>query len=106
MDGNYLFPNFPPGPALPKTLQGHSMIENGQEELYVLGGWSSDDDDSGYISKAGYQRAIYRLKCKSGICSWTTMDKQLDLARKSFLAIPIPDSLVNCGNQGTNKTGF
>ena len=69
------------GPALPKRLTGHSMFEV-QGDVFVFGG----EDDTG-----NYQSAIYQFTCSSGICSWSTINQALKVARKDLVAIPVPD---------------
>ena len=85
MKGHYFFTLFfflflTLGPALPKALSGHSMLEI-QGDVFLFGGYGS-----------GYNSAIYQLSCSSGICSWATLNKGLNVARALTLAIPVPDS--------------
>ena len=70
------------GPALPKALSGHSMLEI-QGDVFLLGGGDS------FIV---YNSAIYQLSCSSGICSWATLNQGLKVARTYTVAIPVPDS--------------
>ena len=71
------------GPALPKALQGSSMVELG-ENLYIIGGQTNDG--------SGVQNEIHQLSCFSGLCSWTTLIQQLKVPRGSLVAIPIDDT--------------
>ena len=70
------------GPALPKTLMGHSMVEI-QGDVFLFGG---------YDTVSLYNLAIYQLSCSSGICSWATLNQGLKVARGFTVAIPVPDS--------------
>ena len=68
------------GPALPKDLYHHSMLEI-QGDVFLFGGRDS-----------GYNSAIYQLGCSSGICSWATLNQALTVGRKKAVAILVPDS--------------
>ena len=51
--------------------------------------------------------AIYRLTCSSGICSWSTLNQSLNVARYSAVAIRVPDNFGNfCleGGEGATST--
>ena len=37
---------------------------------------------------------IYELQCLT--CPWEKMEQSLQYARRSFVAIPIPDNLTDC----------
>ena len=50
-------------------------------DAYIFGG-----DDGGYDS------AIYKLTCSSGICSWSTLNQELKVGRYYTVAIPVPDT--------------
>ena len=68
------------GPPLPKALSRFSMLEiNG--DAFVFGGYGG-----------GYNSAIYQLTCSSGICSWSTINQELKVARNRLVAIPVPDT--------------
>ena len=64
---------------MPKALFGHSMLEI-QGDLFVFGGVSS-----------GYQTEIHKMSCLSGVCSWTTINQELKVARGYLVAISVPD---------------
>ena len=86
MKGHYFFTLFfflflTLGPALPKTLYGHSMVEI-QGDVFLFGGAGS----------GGYNSAIYQLSCSSSICSWATLNQALKVGRRYTVAIPVPDS--------------
>ena len=68
------------GPPLPKALSGISIVEI-QGDAFSFGG-----------SGGGYNGAIYQLTCSSGICSWSTLNQELKVARHDTVAIPVPDS--------------
>ena len=68
------------GPALPKTLYGHSMVEI-HGDAFVFGGYPYP-----------YNSAIYKITCSSGICSWSTLNQELKVARYWTVAIPVPDT--------------
>jgi hypothetical protein len=70
------------GPELPKTLAGHSMVEI-HGDVFTFGGFYNGVD--------GYNSAIYRFTCSSGICSWSTINQELKVARSNIVAIPVPD---------------
>ena len=69
---------------MPKTLYGHSILEI-QGDLFVFGGYSSD----GY----SYQTEIHKMSCLSEVCSWTTINQELKVARLYLVAISVPDYL-------------
>ena len=68
------------GPPLPKALEGPSVVEI-QGDAFLFGG-----------SGGGYNSAIYQLTCSSGICSWSTLNQELKVARYYTVAIPVPDT--------------
>ena len=70
------------GPPLPKALQGVSMLEI-HGDAFIYGGFGGD-----YNSHS----VIYQLTCSSGICSVSTINQELKVARYNAVAIPVPDS--------------
>ena len=74
------------GPALPKTLYGHSSLTKGNN-LYILGGLSS----SGEWSESSYQLSIYQLSCTNGEFTWEEMNEKLQTARYWFVADFVPN---------------
>jgi hypothetical protein len=70
------------GPPLPKALYGFSMLEI-HGDVYLFGG-----EDNGY----NHNSAIYQLTCSSGICSWSTLNQELKVAREGTVAISVPDN--------------
>ena len=67
------------GPPLPKALSGLSVLDF-HGDAYILGG------------SYPYNSAIYQLTCSSGICSWSTLNQELRVARYDTVAIPVPDN--------------
>ena len=83
------------GPALPKALRKHSMLEI-QGDVFLFGGY-----DGSY-----YQSAIYQLSCSYGICSWAALNQALTVGRELTVAIPVPDSFCfEEGDGGTTPSG-
>ena len=66
---------------MPEALEGHSMLEI-QGDLFVFGGASY-----------GSQSEIHKMSCSSGICSWTSINQELKVARSLLVAISVPDYL-------------
>ena len=73
------------GPALPKPLYAHSMLEI-QGDVFLFGGHGS------WNGVWEYNLAIYQLSCSSGIYSWATLNQALTVGRRYTVAIPVPDS--------------
>ena len=67
------------GPPLPKALSSFSMLEI-HGDAYIFGGGSN------------YNSAIYKLTCSSGICSWSTLNQELKVARDRTVAIRVSDN--------------
>ena len=67
------------GPPLPKALSGLSVLDF-HGDAYIFGG------------SYPYNSAIYQLTCSSGICSWSTLNQELKVARRSTVAIRVPDN--------------
>ena len=68
------------GPPLPKRLTRHKMLEI-QGDLFVFGGMSDD----------GRQAAIHKLECSSNNCSWSTINQQMQAAKRDVVAIAVPN---------------
>ena len=62
---------------MPMANFGHAVVEVGQD-LYVIGGYDG-----------GNHKEIQRLSCSSQVCTWTTINQQLKVARRQAVAIPI-----------------
>ena len=73
------------GPPLPKAIRGvgFSMLEM-HGDTYVIGGYSG-----------AYESSIYQLSCSSGLCSWSTLNQQLKVARYSAVVLPVQDNFCN-----------
>ena len=69
------------GPALPKTLYGHSSLSQGND-LIVLGGTSGATD---------FSDSIFKLTCNNRKFTWKEMDVKLKIARRYFVADFIPN---------------
>ena len=74
------------GPDLPKAIVGLSVLEI-QGDAFVFGG-----EFEYYSGGWNYDSAIYQLTCSSGICSWSTLNQELKVAREYAVAIPVPDT--------------
>ena len=74
--------SFSTGPQMPKKIYHSSVAEFGKD-LYTIGGYSPD---------GGYQAAIHKLSCSSLVCTWTTIDQQLQVAKAYSVAIVVEDS--------------
>ena len=72
---------------MPKKLIGNVIAGHGHEELISIGGMD--------IHK-NLQKYLYKLKCSSGICKWTTLKQKLKVGRSVFVAIPLKDSDFSC----------
>ena len=70
------------GPPLPKAMYEFSMLEM-HGNTYVIGGFDKN---------WAVQSSIYQLSCSSGLCSWTTLNQQLNLARRFTVAIAVQDN--------------
>jgi hypothetical protein len=66
---------------MPKALLGHSMLEI-QGDLFVFGG--SDENWN-------MQSAVHKMSCSSEVCSWTTINQELKVARELLVAMSVPD---------------
>ena len=56
----------------------------------------------GRDSGTNYNLAIYRLTCSSGICSWSTINQELNYPRAGTVVIPVPDNF--CLEEGESTT--
>ena len=63
---------------MPMANGAHAVVEVGRD-LYVIGG----HDDGGNLKE------IQKLSCSSRVCTWTTINQQLKVARRTAVAIPI-----------------
>ena len=67
---------------MPKALRSHSILEI-QGDLFVFGGYSSNGWNQ--------QSEIHKMSCLSAVCSWTTINQELKVARESLVAMSVPD---------------
>ena len=68
---------------MPKRLERHEMLEI-QGDLFVFGGKSPDYPD-------GHQKAIHKLECSSNNYSWSTINQQMQAAKRDVVAIAVPN---------------
>ncbi len=75
------------GPDLPARISGAAGVTtpDGKTFLFV-GGWNWD---TGRL-----EDSIYKLQCYNLECCWTKLDHRLKVARSSFLAAFVPDSVL------------
>ena len=71
------------GPPMPKRLERHEMLEI-QGDLFVFGGKSPDYPD-------GEQKAIHKLECSSNNYSWSTINQEMQAAKRDLVAIAVPN---------------
>ena len=67
-----------------KPLTGHGMVNYGTD-LVVMGG----------VSNGSYSSSFYQLSVENGIFKWEKMKPELKIARLTFVAMTIPDHLVD-----------
>ena len=86
---------------MPIPLYAHGMVNYGTD-LVVMGGYSS-----------GNQSSFYLLYSENGIFKWEKMKPELKIPREGFVAMTIPDQLLEdtnsvnavAGIQGAQKYG-
>ena len=64
-------------------------------DAYIFGGMDSDWNENS---------AIYQITCSSGICSWSTLNHELKVARYNPVAIRVPDNFCLEEGEGTTTT--
>ena len=74
------------GPPLPKEIEEFATLEM-HGDVFVFGGRDVDLEE---------QSSIYQLSCFSGLCSWSTLSKQLKVARINPVAIPVTEGNHQC----------
>jgi hypothetical protein len=74
------------GPDLPDLTFGAAIVPTPDGTGVVLIGGSHTNKD------------LVELKCSSGSCNWSLMEKKLSVERQYHLAMYVPDSFVNCEN--------
>jgi hypothetical protein len=72
---------------MPKLIKDAAMITtpNG-EGVIVIGGYSDGDLLS----------TFYQLKCNARMCQWLEMQQKLQIARRHFVAMLVPDDITVC----------
>ena len=73
---------------MPNKLYGHEIVPF-DKDVVIIGGYDG----------SSYQSSLHRLTCQNQDCEWKTMSQQLKVARESFVAILIPDELVDCSGK-------
>ena len=68
---------------MPIGIAGHGMVTYGTD-LVVMGGWSN-----------GPSSSFYQLSVENGIFKWEKMKPELKIPRSYFVAMTIPDHLVD-----------
>ena len=71
---------------MPNKLSGHELVPF-DKDVVIIGGRDG----------VNVQYSLHRLTCQNQDCEWKTMSQQLKVARHSFVAMLIPDELVDCG---------
>ena len=74
------------GPDLHVPLIRHSMVPLGNGQV-ILGGY----DDNNVV-----QSKIYSIKCSQQVWHVTILERELQIPRRRFVAIPIPDQMSGC----------
>ena len=69
------------GPPMPKRATRHAMVEI-QGDLFVFGGLDKPNSR---------QTAIHKLECSSNNCSWSTINQQMQAAKRDVVAIAVPN---------------
>ena len=67
-------------------------IQEIQGDVFVIGGRDYSSSGTGTHGHNGYQSAIHKLSCSSEVCSWSTINQELKVARNYLVAIPVPES--------------
>ena len=75
---------------MPKKLFHHEIVPF-DKDVVIIGGISCSS-----IYSCSPQSSLHRLTCQNQDCEWKTMSQQLKFARYYFVAILIPDELVDC----------
>ena len=75
---------------MPEPLHDHAIVSIGGD-IIVIGGYTRYGAYGG-----GCQSALYNLSCKNGDCQWTTLPQNLKIARRSMVAMAIPDDFFDC----------
>ena len=74
---------------MPNKLENHEMVQL-DKDVVIIGG---------YVPYVGDQSSLHRLTCQNRNCEWKTLTQQLKVARTEFVAMLIPDELVDCSGK-------
>ena len=76
---------------MPERLFKHAMVQLGNGQA-IIGGASDQMQDTDNSVKF----KIHLLNCMNRNCSISTLSQELRIPREFFLAIPIPDTILEC----------
>jgi hypothetical protein len=82
---------------LPKALKDHAMVRLGKGQA-ILGGISKWSDVT--VGLPNYK--IYSLTCSNRHCTISSLNRELSVSTRNFVAIPIPDEMAGCITKGNN----
>jgi hypothetical protein len=77
------------GPELPSEIEQSQMVEDQNEGVILIGGYSSSH---------GLLDTLYQLPHGGQGADWTPMVQKLQIARYRHTAFLVPDSAVNCSS--------
>ena len=77
---------------MPMGLFKHAMVQLGNGQA-IIGGAG---DEIIYENDYSIQSKIHLLNCMNRNCSISTLSQELRIPREFFLAIPIPDTILEC----------
>ena len=80
---------------MPKKLKGHEMVPF-DKDVVIIGGRS---DGVMGLDSITFSTSLYRFTCQNQDCEWRIMSQELKIGRNWFVAMVIPDELVECGNR-------
>ena len=83
----FLGPDFPNGYG----IMGHEMVSTG-ESIITFGGEISYGGGEG----SDMIRDIYQFQCINLECEWSKLEQSLQYSRGYFVAMLIPDDLMDC----------
>ena len=75
---------------MPKKLHAHQTVPLDQD-VVIIGGTTN------YGNGMNMQSSLYRFTCQNQDCEFKTMSQELKISRGWFVAMLIPDDLVDCG---------
>ena len=78
---------------MPQKVGGHSMVMVGNSVLSLGGLGELICDTHCYFPTYD---DIYQLDCADTICFWTTLEQKLSIGRAAFVAMQVPNSMVDC----------